>query len=212
MIEYPSIIASSKAPRGPMIAFDKLDGSNIRVKYTQKKGFHLFGSRTQMFDHSHPFLAPAIPYFKKHFETPLTKLIEKNYPNEREVIAFFEFFGDQSFAGFHEPGDPTHRLVCIDIMVGHKNRKFLSPQQFIKETTKFNVEIPAVLYEGNLSDQFINDVRGGKFDVVEGVVCKGTLSSGAARGGIWMCKVKTQAYLDRLFNRYGEEGLERFGE
>lgn len=42
MIEYPEIINSSKAPRLACIAFDKLDGSNIRIKWTQKRGFDLF--------------------------------------------------------------------------------------------------------------------------------------------------------------------------
>lgn len=212
MIEYPSILPSGKAPRGPMIAFDKLDGSNIRVKYTNKKGFHLFGSRTQMFDKGHPFLAPAIPYFYEHFENPLVDMIESEFPNEREVIAFLEFFGDKSFAGWHDPEDTTKRLVCFDIMVGHKNRKFLSPQQFVKFSEKYKIIAPRIIYSGNLSDQFIQDVRQGKYDVVEGVVCKGTEKTGAHRGGIWMAKIKTQAYLDKLFNKFGEEGLKKYGE
>ena len=67
-------------------------------------------------------------------------------------------------------------------------------------------------YVGNLNDQLIADVRAGKYDVVEGVVCKGTQRTGAHRGGTWMSKIKTQAYLDKLFNRYGEEGIQKYGE
>jgi hypothetical protein len=205
-------MASAKAPREHCIAFDKLDGSNVRVKYTKKQGFHLFGSRTQMFDKTHPFLAPAIPYFYEHFENPLVDLIESEFPEEREVIAYLEFFGNKSFAGWHDPDDPTKRLVCFDIMVGNKNRKFLTPQEFVKLTERYKVIAPPVIFEGNLTDQFIADVRAGKYPVTEGVVCKGTVKSGAHRGGIWMCKIKTQAYLDRLFNRYGEEGMKKYGE
>ncbi len=212
MIEYPSIMSSAKAPRQPCIAFEKLDGSNCRVKYTNKKGFHLFGSRTQMFDKGHPFLGAAVDIFYRDFENPLVDLIETEFPNEREVIAFLEFFGDQSFAGWHEPNDPTKRLVCFDIMVGHKNRKFLMPQEFVKLTTKYKVIAPRVIYTGNLNDQLIADVRAGKYDVVEGVVCKGTEKTGAHRGGMWMAKIKTKAYIDRLFNRYGEEGIQKYGE
>jgi hypothetical protein len=212
MIEYPSIMSSAKAPREPCIAFDKLDGSNVRVKYTGNKGFHLFGSRTQMFDKGHPFLGAAVDIFYRDFENPLVDLIEDNFPNEREVIAFLEFFGDQSFAGWHEPNDPTKRLVCFDIMVGHKNRKFLMPQEFVKLTEKYKVTAPRVMYVGNLNEQLITDVRSGKYAVTEGVVCKGTQKTGAHRGGIWMCKIKTQAYLDKLFNRYGDEGLKKYGE
>lgn len=212
MIEYPSIMSSAKAPRESCIAFEKLDGSNIRVKYTNKKGFHLFGSRTQMFDKGHPFLAPAIPYFYEHFENPLVDLIENEFPNEREVVAYLEFFGDLSFAGWHEPNDLTKRLVCFDIMVGHKNRKFVMPQDFVKMAENYKVIAPRVMYVGNLNDQLIADVRAGKYDVVEGVVCKGTERTGAHRGGTWMAKIKTQVYLDKLFNKLGEEGVKKYGE
>ena len=211
MIEYPSILNSSKAPRQPCVAFEKLDGSNIRVKYTQKRGFDLFGSRTQLIDESHPHLGKVVSIFKRDFQEPLTKIIKKQWPNERELIVFGEFYGDKSFAGIHDVTDPTLRFVMFDILVGHKNQKFIMPQEFVK---LFNgvVTIPRVIYEGNLNDQLIQDVRDGKYDVVEGVVCKGTQKTGNARGSVWMAKIKTQAYLDKLLNRFGEEGLKKYGE
>ena len=86
------------------------------------------------------------------------------------------------------------------------------PQEFVKICNKLLIGIPRVMYEGNLTDQFIQDVRAGKYDVTEGVVCKGAQKTGAHRGGVWMAKIKTQAYLDKLFNRFGEEGLKKFGE
>lgn len=204
-------MSSSKAPRQHCIAFTKYDGSNIRVKYTRNKGFSLFGSRTQMFDKGHPFLGAAVDIFYRDYEDKLVDLIEDYFPNEREVITFLEFFGDLSFAGWHDPNDTTKRLVLFDIMVGHKNRKFLMPQEFVK-LCQGKMVIPHIIYEGNLSDQFIQDVRDGKYNVVEGVVCKGTQKTGAYRGGVWMAKIKTKAYLDKLFNRYGEEGLQKYGE
>lgn len=211
MIEYPSILASSKAPRLPCIAFEKYDGSNIRVKYTQTKGFNLFGSRTQTFDKNHPFLGSAIDIFYRDYENPLVDLIEDEFSNEREVIVFLEFFGDKSFAGWHDPEDTTKRLVLFDIMIGHKNRKFLLPKEFIK-LCQGKMTIPRIIYQGNLNDQLIADVRQGKYDVEEGVICKGTEKTGAHRGGVWMAKIKTQAYLDKLFGRFGEDGVKKFGE
>jgi len=211
MIEYPSIVGSSKAPRKPCIAFDKLDGSNIRVKYTQKRGFDLFGSRTQLIDEKHPHLGKVVELFKRDFEQPLTKIMKKNYPNEREAIVFGEFFGDKSFAGWHDPEDTTQRFVMFDILIGHKNRKFLLPQDFI-DLFQGVVAIPSAVYQGNLNDEFIKDIREGKYNVAEGVICKGTQKTGDARGSVWMAKVKTQAYLDKLFNRFGEEGLKKYGE
>ncbi len=54
MIEYPTIIGCSKAPREQCIAFDKLDGSNLRFKWTAKRGFDTFGTRTQLIDINTP--------------------------------------------------------------------------------------------------------------------------------------------------------------
>lgn len=211
MIEYPTILPSSKAPRKPCIAFEKLDGSNIRVKYTQKRGFCLFGSRTQLIDHTHPHLGGVVNLFNNKFNEPLSKLMRDEFPNEREAIAFGEFFGDKSFAGIHDLTDPTHQFILFDILIGHKVPKFLLPKEFIKLCDKI-VQIPRVMYEGNLNEELIQDVRQGKYDVIEGVICKGTQKVGTARGGVWMAKIKTQAYLDTLLNRYGQEGLEKYGE
>lgn len=211
MIEYPSIIASSKAPTKNCIAFDKLDGSSVRSKYTQKKGFCLFGSRTQLIDDTHPHLGKAIPYFKQYYEKPLTDIIKKEWPNEREVIVFGEFYGEKSFAGMHDVDDPTLKFVLFDILVGHKNRKFVLPQHFLKLCGD-KVEIPRVIYEGNLTSQFIQDVKDEKYDVFEGVICKGTERTGDARWGVWMAKIKTKKYIDLLFNKLGEDGVKKFGE
>lgn len=211
MIEYPSILPSSRGPKQNCFAFDKLDGSNIRVKYTNKKGFALFGSRTQLFDKGHPFLGEAVEIFQRDFENHLVDLIEKNWPNEREVIAFLEFFGPKSFAGWHEKEDPK-QLVLFDLLIGHKNRKFLLPQEFVKLTSAHNLKTPRIIYEGNYTDQLVKDVREGKYDVFEGVICKGTTRTGAFRGGVWMAKIKTLKYLDLLKNKFGEEEAKKYGE
>ena len=203
---------SAKAPRENCIAFAKLDGSNIRVKYTNKKGFNLFGSRTQNLDGNHPFLCQAVPIFRSQFEDKLVNAIEDYWPNEREVVVFGEFFGPRSFAGWHEPDDPKE-FVLFDIMIGHKNRKFLLPQEFIKVCNKHQIKYPAVIHEGNLTDQFIKDIKEGKYlGINEGVVCKGTAKTGAHRGNVWMCKIKTQAYIDKLRNKFGDEGITKYGE
>ena len=211
MIEYPTIMPSSRAPRAPCIAFNKYDGSNIRVKYTNKKGFCLFGSRTQYFDKGHPFLGEAVDIFYKKYEDKLVDLIEQEWPHEREVIAFLEFFGQKSFAGYHEKDDPKD-LMLFDLMIGHKNRHFLLPQDFVKLTTKVQVETPLIIYEGNLTDQFIQDVRDGKYPVFEGVVCKGKERTGAHRGNVWMAKIKTLNYLNLLKGKFGEEDAKKYGE
>jgi ATP-dependent RNA circularization protein (DNA/RNA ligase family) len=208
MIEYPSIINSSKAPRKPMIAFEKLDGSNIRVKYTAKRGFELFGTRTQLLDESHGSLGGVIPIFNRTCKEPLEEVLGKFYPKEREVIAFGEYVGPNSFAGFHKDPPELMQFVLFDIMfIKNNGNTFLTPQEFVKFVDKLNgmVPTPRVIYEGNLTDDFIKRVRANEFEVNEGVVCKGKETTGTARGKVWMCKIKTQAYLDKLKGQFREE-------
>lgn len=202
MIEFPSIINSSKAPRKSCVAFDKLDGSNFRAKYTQKHEFNLYGTRTQLIDKTTPFWSEMVEIFERDLKRPLENLFKnKDFRDYREIIVFGEFVGDNSFAGFHE--NEPHKIVVFDLMVGHKQRKFLKPRDFIK-TLRGLIEIPKVIYEGNLNDQFIQDVRDNKFGLKEGVICKGNETSGAFCGGVWSCKIKTNEYFEKLKAKFAE--------
>lgn len=140
--------------------------------------------------------------FKRDLSKSLDSLFRKEFKNEREIIVFGEYFGEHSFAGRHH--DEPKKIVIFDILVGHKLRKFVKPKDFVK-LTKNVVEIPRIVYEGNLNDDFISRVRKDEFDTFEGVICKGTESVGNAMGGIWMAKIKTQRYLDSLKEKFGEE-------
>lgn len=211
MIEYPEIMASSKAPRKPCIAFAKIDGSNIRVKWTKNKGFCLFGTRTQLIDENTPIYGEVVKVFRSEHEDLLSDLVKREFPNEREIIFFGEFYGANSFAGLHDPNDKKE-FYLFDILVGHKMPKFVLPQDFVKLADEYCLHIPLVVYRGNLNEQLIRDVRENKYDLNEGVICKGTERSGAFRGNVWMAKIKTQAYFDRLKARWGEEGIKKYGE
>lgn len=203
MIEYSSIINSSKAPRKPCVAFNKLDGSNFRSKYTPKSGFHLYGTRTQLIDNTTPFWSEMVEVFERDLKAPLEKLFkEKEFRDYREIIVFGEFHGENSFAGFHEK--EPHKITVFDILLGHKQRKLLKPKEFIKKVGGV-VEIPEVIYEGNLNDEFVQDVRNNKFGLKEGVICKGIEPSGAFFGGVWTCKIKTLEYFEKLKARFAEK-------
>lgn len=211
MEEYPSIINSSKAPRKSCIAFDKLDGSNFRAKYTQNKGFSSFGTRTQMIDETTPFWCKMVDYFKNNQQPILENLFKRDkfFRNFREITVFGEFFGDNSFAGRHEETE-SQKIIIFDVLLGHKQRKFLRPQEFIKLISPL-VEIPRIVYQGNLNNEFIQEIRDNKYNLKEGVICKGTEPSGAFAGGVWMCKIKTQEYLDKLKNQFQDEWI-KYGE
>jgi hypothetical protein len=151
-----------------------------------------------------------VQVFKRDLLEPLTDLFRrhKELRNFREITVFGEFYGENSFAGFHQ--DEPHKIVPFDILVGHKQRKFLKPQEFIK-TLDGVVEIPRVVYTGNLTDAFIESVRNGEYDVKEGVICKGTETSGAFMGCVWTCKIKTLKYFEKLKERF-QEDWRKYGE
>jgi len=197
MIEYPHIEGPSKAPRKLCIAFDKLDGSNIRFFWNKKRGFHKAGTRRQMVSEQTPFWNQAVKLFYETLAEPLTAILERQLTNERVTI-FCEWLGDQSFAGRHGENDYTMRLVPFDVHLMKKG--FLSPREFI-DLLLDKVEIPPIIYQGNLSDQFIQDVRKGVYGVNEGVVCKGQIKPGK----LWMTKIKTIAYQKKLKEHFQQD-------
>jgi len=195
MIEYPSIRTSAKIPRAKGIAFDKLDGSNIRVKWTSKKGFELFGTRTQLIDESAEFWGGVVKLFKEKYAQDIDKILAKNFKNDK-VILFSEFYGEDSFAGRHSDKKETYKIVPFDLYV-EKQKKFLLPQEFIKMFSD-TVETPRVVHEGYIGTDLILRVRANEFNLTEGIIFKGTERYGYFSGGVLMCKVKTQEYLDKL--------------
>lgn len=108
MIEYPSILHWKKAPREEMVAFEKLDGSNFRAKWTRKKGFDLFGTRTQLIDETAATYGEAVLIFKQQYQEWLEEFFKSEFKNEREIVVFGEFFGEKSFAGNHSTDDPKN--------------------------------------------------------------------------------------------------------
>ncbi len=81
----------------------------------------------------------------------------------------------------------------IDVSVFKKG--FIPPRKFVKMFGDLDYTAK-VVYEGNMSKQFCLDVYEGKYPVVEGIVCK---------GDNWTAKVKTQAYLERLKGKFGND-------
>ena len=204
MREYPSIPNSSKAPHKECIAFDKLDGSNFRAKFTRKKGFALFGTRTQLIDTSTQFWGKMVQAFKKHEDTFIHAFAKKEYRDHREITVFGEFLGRNSFAGRHDV-EEEQELVFFDVLVGHKKPKFVLPQDFIRDFA--GVPQPSVVYKGKLGPEFIERIRHDKY-LREGVICKGTEKVGNAAGGVWMCKIKTLQYFQRLKTTFNEEWIQ----
>jgi hypothetical protein len=133
----------------------------------------------------------------------------KKYRNVERMIAFCEFFGENSFAGQHK-ADDRKELRLIDVNIHRKG--LVSPRDFVEDFGPLDYAAE-VVYEGNLNADLIRAVRAGEIpepahpnDVPEGIVCKG--GSGHK---IWMAKIKTDAYKQKLQEVY-EDRWEKYWE
>jgi len=212
MKSYPSIpsIKELKEFGKKCIGFEKLDGSNIRYQFSFKTGWKQCGTRTRLFDKSDPIFGCAIDLFKNTLASTLENRIKK-YKQYQQVIFYCEFFGPNTFSGQHDIEtlrylgfDVQHnepkQLVLIDVNLHKKG--FLGPQQFVDEFGDIGAK---VVYTGPLNEEFIEDVRQGKYPVREGVVCKW-----GENHDIHRYKIKTNAYLEELKKRFGLEQWEKY--
>lgn len=180
------------------VAFDKLDGSNLRFMWTRKKGWCRYGTRTRLFDKTDADYGVAIDLFQATLAEPLEKAVCSYFPKAEEFIAFAEFFGPHSFAGQHDPkwlgvesNDPK-KLVVFDVNI-HKHG-MVPPVDFVNMMN--GIETPRIVYRGEFTEKLVTDVVEGIHDVYEGVVVKGC--EGDWQHGLWMCKIKTKKYLEDL--------------
>lgn len=110
MKSYPSI--SKEIVSGMDIyAFSKIDGSNIRAEFNKKQRFYKFGSRNRLLGSDQLFISEAETIVKEQWEKQLSEIFKKN--QWERAIVFFEFWGDNSFAGIHQ--NEPHKLNLIDV-------------------------------------------------------------------------------------------------
>jgi len=205
MKDYPSIDGPRMAPRLPCIAFDKLDGSNLRFEWSKKQGWHKFATKKEQFDETSKQFGRAIPLFMETLAEALVKVIKdtKEFRGTDRFTVFCEFWGPQSFAGWHADED-DFRLTLIDVAI-HK-WGMVVPRQFLKHFG--HLPIPNVVYEGNFNRQLIEDVWEDKLLGIthEGIVAKGVNPKNKGREvhGLWMNKSKTGKWMRELKRRAEE--------
>ncbi len=201
---YPKMPGSGEAPVSNCIAFEKYDGTNIHWVWDPTLGWYAFGTRRDRFDLdasgiaefnlAHPGLEECADVFLGSLADQLTNVLgQLQYLGSEQLIVFTEFLGDNSFAGKHVSSD-TKRLVVIDVQLASG---FLPPESFVNSLAA--LPIARAVYRGKLSGKFADDVREGRYDVTEGVVCKGV-----SEGQVWMVKIKTNAYMQRLREAFQE--------
>lgn len=195
MQTYPSIDKIIRS--GKFYVFDKLDGSNIRAEWTRRGGFVKFGSRQRLLDPNEKPLGEAVGLIRAH-EDALHEVLKKQ--RWQKATLFFEFYGEHSFAGFHE--DERHKVALLDVHVYKKG--LIEPRDFLKFVAKADVDTPALLHYGNVTADIVASVKDGSLKgmTFEGVVCKG---GSGRQGHVQMFKVKNQAWLDALRKRVGDD-------
>lgn len=200
MKQYPSIPGPEGGKPLPCWAFFKHDGSNMRFSWDHKKGWWQFGTRHKLITPDSESFGEAIPLFMNKYAVQLEEAILTYFGKKTQYFtAFCEWFGPNSFAGQHDPAHPWVNapnspmdLVLFDVQVHRKG--LLPPNQFLDLLG--HLHVPRLVYQGNFTPEFVQNVRDNKYGLVEGVVCKGC--DGPAPHGLWYCKVKTSEYLEKL--------------
>ena len=195
MKQYPSI-GTKIVPNEYYCLFQKLDGSNIRAEWNNKKGFHKFGSRKRLLDpNSDDILAGAIKLLKQKEEF-LTKFLRGR--GVTECTMFFEFHGPKSFAGSHSDHLDDMNLTFIDATVN--KRGFLK----LSDLLDWYEEIggPAKLYVGPITNHIIEKIRDGSWPGIteEGVIARPVKQD---LYGLKTAKIKTRSWLDKV-KKFGQ--------
>ena len=189
-LAYPKIPDGKDCPLKRCVAFEKLDGTNLHWVWEKDKVWTAFGTRRDQFPYVLGEFAAAHPELEEAPETfvGMASALDRQLMQlgAERAICFTEFYGKHSFAGQHHKSDEKY-IYLIDVMI---DDKLLSPEDFLTYFGEFG---PKVVYRGKYTGQFVEDVRAGKYKVNEGVVCKGVVD-----GSVYMTKIKTNAYMERL--------------
>jgi len=219
MKHYDSIenIKYDKTLMGEEIwAFNKLDGQNLCVKYNPKrKEFTDFGSRKCNVDETSEQFGDAVRFFKNNIADSLLPIIKDNsgkkgvFNGVEEITFYFEWYGEHSFAGFHQQGDEMH-LALIDVNM--KKKGYIEPKIYYEMFANIDgIEIPELIYKGKLNEDFIRSINENDWTsesatyptVKEGVVCRRSTQLKGQR--MPKVKIKTRWWLDRLHEKYSED-------
>lgn len=203
MKSYPKIEYYNKGIFGqPIIAFDKLDGSNIRCEWSRKRGWYKFGTKTILIDKNSEDFGQVIPLFLEKYSEPLSKVFTDRYKKVENFVVFSEYVGPNSFAGQHDPNDKMD-IVLFD--VNQYKKGFISPWEFVDRFG--HLDIPNIVYEGKLTEQLIEDVKLNRFNLKEGIIGKGIYKTKKDGEIVWQIKAKTLEWLNIIKKRLGEKAL-----
>jgi len=201
MKSYPSI--PGQILRGtPFYIFDKLDGSNVRAEFSRKRGLHKFGKRNGLLSPDWdptPHLAEAPGLMMEKYGDDLARICREQRWDK--ATFYFEFFGPNSFAGWHV--EEPHDVVLIDVAVHRKG--FLPPKDFINLFD--DLHTAELLHHGNFTRDLQEAVENGTLEgmTFEGVVCKGQRKTKKGAALPLMFKRKNIAWIQALREKCGDD-------
>jgi len=179
----------------PIIAFDKLDGSNLRFEWSKKRGFYKYGSRNVMIDENHDQFGLGVKIFKEKYEESLSKVFTtKKYRDVLSFVCYAEFLGEKSSFGQHDFGNDKFDVILFDI--DRYKKGFVPPRDFVDDFGSLG--IPKTVYAGNLNKEFVEQVKTNEFGLSEGVICKGKVLTKKRVDQLYYCKIKTNDWFSRL--------------
>lgn len=196
--------------------FNKLDGQNFCVKFNPKtKEFGPFGSRKVLVDETSEQFGKTVEWFKgSTYPETLKRIVKENsgkkgvFTGVEEITFFFEWYGDNSFAGFHKEGDEMH-LALIDVF--NKKKGYMEPGTYYDLFNGQGIELPELIYKGKFEKAWVDEIQSNDWTaedaklptVKEGVVFKrSTMLKGQRRPSV---KVKTKWWINELHKKYSEE-------
>jgi hypothetical protein len=121
-------------------------------------GWFRFGTRYKWLKKQTPTFGVAMELFQARIAQELLAVLKahKEYRGVRNLVAFCEFFGASSFAGFHNADEPKE-LRLFDVWL--QGRGFVPPADFVQHFG--HLPGAEVVYQGVFDRAFIEGVKAG---------------------------------------------------
>lgn len=186
-----------------MYFFDKLDGKNIRIEWTKKKGYIKYGSRHQLCSKDDKVFGPAFKLFDDVLAGKIEDIIKwKKW--EDPVTIFCEYWGKESLGGIDKEGDEMY-ISLIDVNI-HR-RGFLHPKEFVALIDKFSGgEIANFIGRYKFTKEFQESVYRNEIPLISS---EGAVGKQQERNLTIRTKIKTDEWKNKIRERFKANEAEK---
>lgn len=193
MKQYPSI---PKKWKNDLIYkwFPKYDGSNIRIEINKHGIPYKWGSRKSLIDENSVF-SEIIDIYQNKYQNIIEEITKKE--KWLSIILFFEYWGENSFAGEHTIED-NKNLTLLDINVYKKG--FLPYDKINDIFNNYDIiddylMIPKPILISEVNENLINMVKN---LTLEGQTFEGIVGKCFHKNQLEMVKLKSDAWLEKI--------------